>query len=126
MRLLYTTRRLNFPEGFSARHPNYFVKPEAAAKQVFIEGNYPVIAKAYQELGVPVETFGEKATAAKESDAVASEQDKTEVEAVAMEQVDVKALDDMTVDELQAYLNELGVDFDAKAKKADLLKLAKE
>ncbi|MEZ2742668.1 HeH/LEM domain-containing protein [Paenalcaligenes hominis] len=100
MRLLYTKRRANFPEGFAVRNPHYFVKAEGGANLVAIEGSYPEIAEAYQKLGVSVEAFGDRA--------------------------DVKALDDMTVDELQAYLNELGVDFDAKAKKADLLKLAKE
>lgn len=82
------------------RNPHYFVKPETGAKLVAIEGDYPAIAEAYQKLGVSVEAFGDRA--------------------------DVKALDDMTVDELQAYLTEFEVEFDSKAKKADLLKLAKE
>lgn len=91
-----------------------------------IEGDYPVIAEAYQKLGVTVESFGDQAEAVEISESEISEQDKANAETVTLNQADVKALDDMTVDELQAYLTDLGVEFDAKAKKADLFKLAKE
>ena len=126
MRLLYTKRRTGFPEGFAVRNPHYFVRPEADVSLVVIEGDYPMIAEAYQKLGVPVEAFGDQAEAVEVSGASISEQDKADAETAAVDQADGKALDDMTVDELQSYLNELGVEFDAKAKKADLLKLAKE
>lgn len=56
---------------------------------------------------------------------VINEQDKVDVEAMVVGQTDAKAIDGMTVDELQAYLSEIGVEFDPKAKKADLVKLAK-
>lgn len=126
MRLLYTKRRANFPEGFAVRNPHYFVRPEADVSLVVIEGGYPVIAEAYQKLGVPVEAFGDQAEAVEVPGSAIKEQDKVDAETVVMGQVKVKELDDMTVDELQAYLTDLGVEFDAKAKKADLLKLAKE
>lgn len=92
------------------RNPHYFVRPEADVSLVVIEGDYPVIAEAYQKLGVPVEAF----------------RDQVSSETVPVDQSDAKNLDGMTVDELQVHLNELGVEFDSKAKKADLLKLAKE
>lgn len=126
MRLLYTKRRANFPEGFAVRNPHYFVKAEAGANLVVIEGSYPEIAEAYQKLGVSVEAFGDQLEAVEVPESTISEQDKADAETVAGGQVDTKDPDDMTVDELQAYLNELGVEFDSKAKKADLLKLAKE
>ncbi|AQS50547.1 hypothetical protein PAEH1_01465 [Paenalcaligenes hominis] len=127
MRLLYTMRCVDFPSGFAVRHPRYFVKPEAGVEHVSIEGDFPVIAEAYEALGVPVETIGGNAAEAIAVPELAiSDADKAEAETVVLDQPVVKELDDMTVDELQAYLTELGVEFDPKAKKADLLKLAKE
>lgn len=126
MRLLYTKRRANFPEGFAVRNPHYFVKPETGVRLVAVEGSYPEIAEAYQKLGVSVEAFGDQLEAVEVPESTISEQNKADAETVAVGQADIKDPYDMTVDELQAYLNELGVEFDSKAKKADLLKLAKE
>lgn len=94
----------------------------SGATSVLVDGDAPHIEQAYRKAGIKV--IGVEAVELPKTDI--SEQNKTEVETAAMEQVDVKAINDMTVDELQAYLTDLGVEFDSKAKKADLLKLAKE
>lgn len=94
----------------------------SGATSVAVEGSAPHIEQAYRKAGVAV--IGVEAADVPE--ASINEQDKAGAETVAVGQADVKDLDDMTVDELRAYLTDLGVEFDSKAKKADLLKLAKE
>lgn len=66
-----------------------------------------------------------KAAAIAVPEHVISEQDKADAETVVVDQADAKAIEGMTVDELQAYLSEIGVEFDPKERKADLVKLAK-
>ncbi|GGE68431.1 hypothetical protein GGR41_000558 [Paenalcaligenes hominis] len=102
MRLLYTKRVAGLPEGFSIRNPDYFLKPENGAKHVTIEGEYPVIAEAYEKEGTSVEVVDNKAVET------------------------TKELSDMSLDELKAHLTEQGVEFAAKATKQQLLELAKE
>lgn len=127
MRLLYTKRIAGIPEGFSIRNPDYFLKPENGVEHVTIEGKYPVIVEAYEKEGVPVEVAGNKAAeAVAVPESVVSDADKAEAEVVELGQSTVKELSDMSVDELKAYLTELGVEFTAKATKPQLLELAKE
>lgn len=42
-----------------AVNPVHFVEPDPAAKRVFLNGDFPEIAKAYEEAGVPVSPFSE-------------------------------------------------------------------
>lgn len=127
MRLLYTKRITGLPEGFSIRNPDYFLKPENGVEHVTIEGKYPAIVEAYEKEGVLVEVAGKKAAeAVAVPESVVSDADKAEAEVVELGQSTVKELSDMSVDELKAYLAELGVEFTAKATKQQLLELAKE
>lgn len=123
MRLLYTKRIAGLPDGFSIRNPDYFLKPENSVEHVTVEGEYPDIVEAYEKEGVPVEVAGSQAAkAAGIFDPVTATFSKEE----ALDEPASKALDDMSVDELKAYLTELGVEFAAKATKPQLLELAKE
>lgn len=127
MRLLYTKRIAGLPDGFSIRNPDYFLKPENGVEHVTIEGKYPAIVEAYEKEGVSVEVVGGQATeAVAVPESVVSDADKAEAEVVELDQPAVKELSDMSVDELKAYLTELGVEFTAKATKQQLLELAKE
>lgn len=127
MRLLYTKRIAGLPDGFSIRNPDYFLKPENGVGHVTIEGKYPAIVEAYEKEGVPVEVAGNKAAeAVAVSESVVSDADKVEAEVVELGQSTVKELSDMSVDELKAYLTEIGIGFAAKATKQQLLELAKE
>ncbi len=127
MRLLYTKRITGLPEGFSIRNPDYFLKPENGVGHVIIEGKYPAIVEAYEKEGVPVEAVGSKAAEPVAApDSAASDADKAEAEVVGLGQSTVKELSDMSVDELKAYLTEIGIGFAAKATKQQLLELAKE
>lgn len=122
MKVIYTNSPQTPKPNEVYRLLSQFFGVVSGATSVLIEGDAPHIEQAYREAGVTVID----AEAVEVPEPAISEQDKADAETVAVSQVGVKALDNMTVDELQAYLTELGVEFDSKAKKADLLKLAKE
>ena len=56
MELIYSARKTGFEKGKRYRNPKLFREIERSAKSVVIEGDYPNIAKAYEEAKVPVKT----------------------------------------------------------------------
>lgn len=106
MKLIYTLKSQGLPKGFSARNPRYFVAVERDVKTVIIEGDYPEIEKAYIKAGAEV-ILGEVA-------------EGSEPEAAP------KPFSTMTVLELKQRLTDQGIEFDAKATKAQLLELIQE
>lgn len=56
MELTYSARKSGFEKGKRYRNPKLFREIERSAKSVVIEGDYPNIAKAYEEAKVPVKT----------------------------------------------------------------------
>ncbi|TGV06468.1 hypothetical protein E4695_13005 [Alcaligenaceae bacterium 429] len=100
MKILYTTKHQDIPAGLSVRNPQYFEKPEQGVKAVYVDGDYPNIVQAYQGLGVDVEvvTIG---------DAEQAPVDPT----------------DMGLPALRKHLKALGIEFDPKATKDELLAL---
>lgn len=98
MKILYTTKHQDIPAGLSVRNPQYFEKPEQGVKAVYIDGDYPHIAQAYQELDVEVVTIGD------------AEQDAVDPA-------------DMGLPALRKHLKALGIEFDPKATKDELLAL---
>lgn len=62
MDIIYSTTRVPSAKGrkdTKAINPIYFIEPEKDAKTVYLNGDYPNIAKAYQERGVAVKAISE-------------------------------------------------------------------
>jgi len=103
MRILYTTQAAIFlPEGepVAVRNPIYFRGPESGVKEVAVMGEYPEIVAAYEALEVPVHVVPE------------GERQDAGVEPA-----------QMGLPALRKYLKGLGIDFDPKASKDELLAL---
>lgn len=62
MQLIYTEKTEGFEEGKHYRNPVYFDRIESEATSVVLDGNYPHIAKAYQDAGIDVTDIKGKAT----------------------------------------------------------------
>lgn len=54
MELTYSARKTGFEKGKRYRNPKLFREIERSATSVVIEGDYPNIAKAYEDAKVPV------------------------------------------------------------------------
>lgn len=103
MKILYTTQAaLAMPEGaaVAVRNPIYFRGPESGAEEVAVMGNFPEIVAAYEALDVPVHVVPE------------GERQEAGVEAA-----------QMGLPALRKHLKGLGIDFDPKATKDELLAL---
>lgn len=103
MKILYTTQAaLVLPEGapVAVRNPIYFRGPESGAEEVAVMGEFPEIVAAYEALEVPVHVVPE------------GERQDAGVEPA-----------QMGLPALRKYLKGLGIDFDPKASKDELLAL---
>lgn len=103
MRILYTTQAaIALPEGepVAVRNPIYFRSPESGVKEVAVLGDFPEIVAAYEVLDVPVH--------------VAADGDRQE-SGLEPAQMGLPAL--------RKHLKGLGIDFDPKAAKDELLAL---
>ncbi|WP_341667353.1 Ish1 domain-containing protein [Alcaligenes sp. SDU_A2] len=104
MKILYTTQAtIPVPEGafVAVRNPIYFRGPENGAEEVAIMGHFPEIVAAYKALDVPVHVVPD------------GERDEVDVDPA-----------QMGLPALRKYLKGLGIDFDPKATKDELLALA--
>lgn len=104
MRILYTTQAaISLPEGepVAVRNPIYFRGPESGVKEVAVMGGFPEIVAAYEALDVPVHVVPE------------GERQEAGLEPA-----------QMGLPALRKYLKGLGIDFDPKATKDELLALA--
>lgn len=108
MKLLYTKQNRDIPEGVSARNPSYFDRPEAGVIEVYIDGDYPDIVKAYEALQINVTVIEKKPGAE---------------QAVAVDHGAGADLEQMSVADLRKHLEGLGIELKAKATKAELLQL---
>lgn len=54
MELIYSRRRSGFETGKHYRNPRFFDRPEHGAESVIIEGEEPVVAAAYEAVGIPI------------------------------------------------------------------------
>lgn len=62
MDVIYSTEKLEGLEGrtgFTAVNPQFFIAPVEDAKRVYLNGDYPALAKAYEEAGIPVLPYSE-------------------------------------------------------------------
>lgn len=103
MRILYTTQAaLALPEGepVAVRNPIYFRSPESGVKEVAVMGDFPEIVAAYEALDVPVHVVPE------------GERREAGLEPA-----------QMGLPALRKHLKGLGIDFDPKASKDELLAL---
>ena len=93
MKLIYSTQRGSFKEGFSYRNPRHFARIEEA-ESVEVVGDYPEIVKAYENAGI--EVVGQ------------SESESTEK---------------LTVPKIKEELTAKGIEFPSSAKRDELLAL---
>lgn len=103
MKILYTTQAaIPVPEGASVavRNPIYFRGPESGAEEVAVMGDFPEIVAAYEALDVPVHVVPD------------GERQEVGVEPA-----------QMGLPALRKHLKGLGIDFDPKATKDELLAL---
>ena len=103
MRILYTTQAaISLPEGepVAVRNPIYFRGPESGVKEVAVMGGFPEIVAAYEALDVPVHVVPE------------GERQEAGLEPA-----------QMGLPALRKYLKGLGIDFDPKATKDEMLAL---
>lgn len=97
--VIYSARRDNFEDGKIYRNPRYFGTPLAdGVDRVVVDGDWPAVVKGYESIGIDVE--------------IAGAEKKTETDP-----------QKMNVPDLREWLTVQGIEFDASAKKADLLKL---
>lgn len=84
MELTYSARKTGFEKGKRYRNPKLFREIERSAKSVVIEGDYPHIAKAYEDAKVPVKTVAapkkSKATAKTDKPATATTDNQADKE----------------------------------------------
>lgn len=113
MKLFYTTQNREIPDGFSARNPTYFDKPEGSATHVHVDGDYPEVVQGYEALQIDV-------TVAKSMPESVHEQMAHESEGAEL------SPEQMSVAGLREYLQGLGIEPKAKATKAELLELLAE
>ena len=101
MKILYTTHAaIALPEGapVAVRNPIYFRGAESGAEEVAVMGGFPEIIAAYEALDVPVHVVPD------------SERQEAGVEPA-----------QMGLPALRKHLKGLGIDFDPKATKDELL-----
>jgi hypothetical protein len=59
MQIVYSSEKVEKADGRIVKNPNHFHEPIKGATKVFLNGNYPRIAKAYEQAGVPVADISE-------------------------------------------------------------------
>lgn len=101
MKVIYTKNITHMPD-IVYRYPDVFYGVIAKAVDVTVEGDYPNIVAAYQQIGVTVTVINGKQP---------PNDNKSE------------DLSKLTVDMLKKRLTEAGIEFDKSAKKDELVKL---
>lgn len=59
MDIIYSSSQVPQTGGRKAVNPAFFVAPENGVTAVYINGNYPKIKAAYEEIGIPVLPFSQ-------------------------------------------------------------------
>lgn len=128
--LIYSTQAGDFLAGRAYSNPRFFSTPRTGVSKVLIVGEWPKIVAAYEAMGVPVERL--------DAQQAVAEPEHTRLPADLAEQIaetfpasepatdEAASTDGLTKPEIIADLEAMNVDFDPRARKADLLALRDE
>lgn len=104
MKIIYAQNFVKVEEDGLIHNPDYYDKPNKCAESVVIYGEFPQIKADYDALEIPVTVTGQL-----------------------QETASLKSLnDDLTVPQIKEKLEALNIEFNAKAKKDELLALLDE
>ena len=139
LELIYSDQSGDYLPGRAYANPRYFTTARAGVTKVYMVGEWPAVRAAYEALGVPVERMDADAAQADPLASAAAPADLAGTIAVAFPARglgdwdgdgkpggDASAAEGLTKAEIIADLEGMGVEFDPRDKKADLLALRNE